>query len=251
MEEVFDFRFKDGKNFAGHSLGNILLAALVQITGSMDKAINEAARILNASGHIFPVTLDKTNLVAILADGTRVFGENNVNMRNFKIGVPIKRVYLSPKAKLFFDAGRAIKGADLVVFGPGDLYTSLIPTLLIEGMCEALEKSNASICFVINLMTKRGETDSFRASDFVSIFREYMSVSASRLSDVIVNNKINGSKGKISAWYRRYGSAPVIDDLTRQKKKLDYRVISGEFVDDTTFLRHNPDKLAKAIIKLL
>ena len=251
LEEIFDFRFEDGKGLAGHSLGNILLAALVQITGSMDKAINEAARILNASGHIFPVTLDKTNLVAILADGTRVFGETNVDMRNFKIGIPIKKVYLLPKAKLFFDAGRAIKGAELIVFGPGDLYTSLIPTLLIEGMCEALIKSKAKICLVVNLMTKRGETDGFRASDFVSVFRQYMCASASRLTEVIVNNKINGSKGKIAAWYRRYGSAPVIDDLTKQKKKLDFKVISGEFVDDTTFLRHNPEKLSKAIVRLL
>jgi uncharacterized cofD-like protein len=250
LEEVFDFRFEDGKTFAGHSLGNILLAALVQITGSMDKAINEAARILNASGHIFPVTLDKTNLVAVLEDGSRVYGETKIDMRNFKIGIPIKTVYLSPKAKLFYDAGKAIRGADLIVFGPGDLYTSLIPTLLTDGMKEALIKSEAKVCFVVNLMTKRGETDNFKASDFVETFKNYLGEAAIKLSYVVINNKVNGSKGKIAAWYRRYSSAPVVDDLTKVKKQFGYKIVTGEFVDTTTLMRHNPQKLAKALISI-
>lgn len=251
LEEVFDFRFENGKTLAGHSLGNILLAALVQITGSMDKAISEAARILNASGHIFPVTLDKTNLIALLEDGTRIYGETNIDRRKIKVHIPIKKVYLSPKATIFYDAAKAIKGADVVVFGPGDLYTSLVPTLLTGGMKEALLKSSAKVVYVVNLMTKKGETDNFTASDFVEVFSRYLDNAVHKLSHVMVNKKINGSKGKISSWYRRYGSAPVRDDLSKTKKKLDYKVVSGEFVDNTTLLRHNPEKLAKAIVKLL
>ncbi len=251
LEDVFDFRFENGKTLAGHSLGNILLAALVQITGSMDKAINEAARILNASGHIFPVTLDKTNLVALLEDGTRVFGETNIDMRNFKMNVPIEKVYLSPKATIFFDAAKAIKSADIVVFGPGDLYTSLVPTLLTGGMKEALLKSKAKVVYVVNLMTKRGETDGFAASDFVEVFSRYLDSAVHKLSHVLVNTKINGSKNKISSWYRRYGSAPVRDDLSKAKRTKDYKVITGDYVDNTTLYRHNPEKLAKAIIRLL
>lgn len=251
LEEVFDFRFENGKTLAGHSLGNILIAALVQITGSMDRAINEAARILNATGHIYPVTLDKTNLVAILDDGTRIFGETNVDMRKIKTNIPIKNVYISPKADIFYDAAKAIKGADLVIFGPGDLYTSLIPTLLTSGMKEALIKTAAKVVYVVNLMTKRGETDGFTASNFVEEFRKCLEEADGKLSYVIVNTKINGSQGKIASWYRRYGSAPVRDDLSKAKKKTAFKVIRGEFVDNTTLLRHNPEKLAKAIIKLL
>jgi len=251
LEEVFNFRFENGKTLAGHSLGNILIAALVQITGSMDRAIKEAARILNASGHIYPVTLDKTNLVAILDDGTRIFGETNIDMRKIKTKIPIRNVYISPKAGIFYDAAQAIKGADLVVFGPGDLYTSLIPTLLTSGMKEALLKTDAKIVYVVNLMTKRGETDGFAASNFVEEFGKYLEEAADKLNYVIVNKKINSSKEKIASWYRRYGCTPVKDDLTKLKKKLDYKLITGEFVDNTTLLRHNPEKLAKAIIKLL
>lgn len=251
LEDVFDFRFENGKTLAGHSLGNILLAALVQITGSMDKAINEAARILNASGHVFPVTLDKTNLIALLEDGTRIYGETNIDRRKIKTHIPIEKVYLSPKATIFFDAAQAIKGADIVVFGPGDLYTSLIPTLLTGGMKEALLKSNAKVVYVVNLMTKRGETDGFTASDFVEVFSRYLDSAVHKLSHVLVNTKIKGSEGKISSWYRKYGSTPVLNDLSKAKTKTNFKVISGEFVDNTTLYRHNPEKLAKAIIRLL
>lgn len=250
LEEVFDFRFENGKSFAGHSLGNILIAALVQITGSMDKAINEAARILNASGKIIPVTLDKTNLVGILEDGTRVYGESKIDRRKIRPEIPLKSVYISPKAHLFYDAKRAIVDADLIVFGPGDLYTSLIPTLLVDGMCEALVKTNAKIVYVVNLMTKKGETDNFKASDFLNTFRKYLCDSYCKLTHVIVNKKINGGKREIMSWYKKYGSIPVIDDLSGKKQK-DLKVVSGDFVDVTTFFRHSPNKLAKAIIRLL
>jgi len=249
LEEVFDFRFEDGKTLAGHSLGNILLAALTQITGSMDRAIEEASRILNASGNIYPVTLDKTNLVAILKDGTRVFGETNIDMRNIKPEVPIKTVFLTPKAKVFKGAAKALKEADLIVLGPGDLYSSLVPTVLVKGVTRAIKKSKAKLVYVVNLMTKRGESDGFKASDFVNVIQEYLSDSANSLGYVIVNRRVNGSKTKISSWYKRYGSIPVVNDIARSKRP--YKIVSGQFVDTTTFFRHNPDKIAKTIISLL
>lgn len=155
LEEVFDFRFEDGEGLAGHSLGNILLAALTQITGSMDRAINEAARILNASGKVFPVTLNKTNLVAVLRDGTRIYGETNIDRRKIKPGIPIKNVYLNPKASVFNGAAKVLREADLVVLGPGDLYSSIIPSLLVNGFNRALTSSRAKLAYVVNLMTKK------------------------------------------------------------------------------------------------
>lgn len=247
LEEIFDFRFKSGESLAGHSLGNILLAALVQITGSMDKAIEETARILNVSGNVFPVTLDKTNLVAILEDGTRVYGESRIDLGEFTLEHPIKKVYLNPRAKVFKKAARAIRKSDIVILGPGDLYTSVIPALLVEGVNEALEDSNAKIVYVVNLMTKESETKDFKASDFVSVIGEYLK-EKDLLSDVIVNKKINGPKREMSKWYEKYGSRPVEDDLGRRRP---FKIIRGAFVDETTFYRHNPEKIARAIYKLL
>ena len=249
LEEVFDFRFTNGKSLAGHSVGNILLAALVQITGSMDRAIDEAARIFNLSGSVYPVTLDKSNLVAILADGTRVYGESNIDMRNFKLEYPIKKIYLTPKAKVFDKAAKAVEKADLVVLGPGDLYTSIAPTLLVQGMNEVLCKSNAKLVYVVNLVTKRGETDDFSASDFLAVIRDYLGDASEKISHVIVNRDKVKAKSKVTNWYKRYGSKLVANDLS--KKKQNAKIITGNFMDTTTFYRHDSGKLAKTIMSLL
>ena len=249
LEEVFEFRFDKGKNLAGHSLGNILLAALVQITGSMDRAIDEAARIFNISGRVYPITLDKTHLVAVLKDGTRVFGESKIDRRKIKPNLPINKVYLSPKARVFIQAAKVIEEADLIILGPGDLYTSIVPTLLVDGVNKALMKSKAKLVYVVNLMTKKGETDGYTSSNFVSTIQRYLGASTDKLSYVFVNRKINGTKSKISSWYRKYGSKPVIDDLPRESNH--FKIISSDFSDTTTFYRHSPQKLAKVIISLL
>ncbi len=254
LEEIFDFRFEGGRTLAGHSLGNILLAALVQITGSMDRAIDEAARILNASGRVFPVTLDKTNLVAVLEDGTRIYGESKIDRRKIKPEIPIKKVYLNPKAKIFKGTTEVITNADLIVLGPGDLYTSLVPILLVEGVNKAIYLSKAKLVYVVNLMTKKGETDGFAASDFVETIEEYLGDSKRKLTYIIVNKKTNGSDSKISAWYKKYGSIPVVNDLSRlfaKPERPSYKVLAGNFTDTTTFFRHSPIKLAKAIVSLI
>lgn len=253
LEDVFNFRF-NGKNgnmkggLAGHSLGNILLAALVQITGSMDKAIAEAARILNASGNIYPVTLDKTNLVAILDDGTRIWGETKIDMRDFNLKHVINKVFLTPKAKVFKDAAVAISNADLIVMGPGDLYTSIVPTLLVSGVNEAIANSKGRIVYIANLMTKRGETDNFKASDFVAVIEKYLGQSKDKLEYVLVNKRTTKQKNDIDRWYQHYGSKPVINDL---QKPVNFKIIEKDFIDSTTFYRHDPEKIAKTLMKIL
>lgn len=249
LEEVFDFRFTNGKSLAGHSVGNILLAALVQITGSMDRAIDEAARIFNLSGSVYPVTLDKTNLAAILTDGTRIYGESKIDMRNFKLEYPIKRIYLTPKAKIFEKAAKAIEKADLVVLGPGDLYTSIVPTLLVQGMNKALYESNAKLVYVVNLMTKRGETDGFSASKFLAVIRDYLGDASEKISHVVVHRDKAKTKSKMANWYKKYESKPVVNDLSGNKQNA--KVITGNYMDTTTFYRHDSNKLAKTIMSLL
>jgi uncharacterized cofD-like protein len=250
LEELFDFRFNVGIALGGHSVGNILLAALTQITGSMDKAIDEAARILHSNGKVFPVTLDKSNLVAVLQDGTRVYGETNIDRRNIKPELKIKSVYLTPKARVFDKAAKAIYASDIIILGPGDLYTSIIPTLLVKGVVDAIDKSNAVLVYVLNLMTKKGETDGFYGTDFVSEITKYLGKTGERLRYVFVNKKINHTKSTIWRWYRKYGSLPVENNLQDYKNKKNFRVVERDFLSQTTFFRHDPDKLARAIISL-
>jgi len=248
LEEIFDFRFKEGKSLAGHSVGNILLAALVQITGSMDRAIEEIARILNVSGKVLPVTLDKTNLVAILEDGTRVHGETNIDMRDFKLKYPIKKVYITPKARVFRKAALAIKEADIIVLGPGDLYTSLVPTLLIDGVNDVIAQSRGKLVYIVNLLTKRGETDKFKASDFVDVINQYLDNASEKLAHIFVSKENKSNKRKIAKWYKKHGSRSVINNL--KNKYLGAKVTEKDFIDTTIFYRHSPEKVARAIIDI-
>lgn len=248
LERLFDFRFENGELLRGHSIGNLLLAALTQITGRTDKAIEEAGRILAVSGKVLPVTLDNIHLCAILADGSRIFGETNIDIREKKPEIPIKRVYLTPKAAIYKEANEAICHANLIVIGPGDLYTSIIPNLLVRGVNRAICECKGSVAVVVNLMTKHGETDGFATSRFVEEIKRYLGEAADKITHVVVNRKIN-APNKVAAWYKKFGSEPVVDDLNT---KLDgVKVIRGNFVDSGTFLRHDPQKLARALVRII
>lgn len=252
LGRLFSFRFKNGQELRGHSLGNIFLAALTQITGSPEKAIKEAEKILAVSGRVLPVTLTKTDLVAVLVDGTKIFGETNIDIREIKPDVAIGKVFLKPKAKVYAEARDAITGADLIVLGPGDLYTSVIPNLLVLGLTDAIGKSRGKVAFVINLMTKHGETDGFTVSKFVREIKSYMGPAAGKLKYLIIN------KGRISrktlAWYKNSKAEQVADDLPAGRQALTH-IIRGNFLDKPNghvhFVRHNPAKLAQALVKLL
>lgn len=250
LEQLFDFRFENGKELKGHSLGNIFLAALTQITGSPEKAIAEAERILAVSGRVFPVTLDNTHLGAILEDGTQIIGETNIDVRRVKPEVPIKEVFLKPAAKIFPQAEVAIRCADLIVLGPGDLYTSIIPNLLVRGVTDAIRASLAKVVFVINLMTKPGETDRFTASQFVEVISRYLGSAAKKITYVVVNKGSN--LGRSLSWYKKFEAEPVLDDLSN---KAAYSIIRADFVKNGAqkphFIRHDPDKLARLLVKLL
>lgn len=250
LSRLFDFRFKNGRELRGHSLGNIFLAALTQITGSPEKAISEAERILAVSGRVLPVTLTNTHLVAILENGEKIFGETNIDVRSVSPEIPIREVFLKPKAKVYPQASSAIKSADLIILGPGDLYTSVIPNLLVEGVTEAIKGSRGKVVFIVNLMTKHGETDDFTASRFLGVARKYLGLAEGKLKFMIVNRGL--SRGRSLSWYKKYKAEPVVDDLNGVD---NISVLRGNFVENgevkPRLLRHDPQKLARVLVKLL
>jgi len=247
LSSLFDYRFNNGEGLVGHSVGNLLLAALTQITGREDLAIVEAERILETTGHVLPVTLDNIHLHGILKDGTVVHGETNIDVRRIKPNVPIKEVFLDPKGEIFSKAKKAIIGADLIVLGPGDLYTSIIPNLLVSGVCQAISNSKGKLIYICNLMTKHGETNSFAASDFIREIKKYLGEASDKLKVVIVNRKINLPM-TVSAWYKKYKSTPVVFD---RKNLGGLKIIVGSFAKPGKLLRHDPQKTARAIMNVL
>lgn len=251
LTQLFEFRFNNGPSTSsglnGHSVGNLLLAALTQITGRPDLAIVEAEKILDVSGQVLPVTLDNIHLHGVLSDGTVVHGETDIDVRRIKPETPLKEVFLSPEGKIFPKTKKAILGANLIVLGPGDLFTSLVPNLLVKGVNEAIRNSVGKLVFVVSLMTKHGETDNFKVSDYVREIRKYLGPASEKLGAIIVNEKVK-LPISISRWYAKYKSEPVKLDVNNLN---GLKIILRPLADGGKLIRHHPDKLAKVLVNLL
>lgn len=242
LSDLFNYRFEEG-GLRGHTFGNIMLTALERVTGSFEDAVDEAARILRVKGKVFPVTLDNVRLFAELEDGKVISGETNLDIPKHDGRIRVSRVWLKPEAKLNEKAGRAIQEANLVVIGPGDLYTSIIPNLLVRGMKEALKKSSAKKIFVVNLMTKWGETTGFSAADFLSSLEKYLGKNV--LDYVVINNKRPPVE---RARHYEKENAEFIEPGDLPAKPIP---VFGNYLRGRGFVRHDPEKLAKILTSLL
>ena len=246
LRQLFDYRFDRGTGLEGHSFGNLFLAALTEISGSIADAILEAGRMLNIKGRVLPVTLTKTNLHAKLVDGSEVIGEASIDVRREKVGVRIDYVYLSPKAYIHPPAITAIQEADLVIMGPGDLYTSIIPNLLVDGLSDAIRHSKAQVVHVCNLMTKPGESDSFKASDFVKEVTEYMGAGA-RIDHLLLNTA--PLPQKLVDRYQRADAYPVEADID-ECRAIVPNIVQLPMLASGATLRHDSYALAQAIMEI-
>ena len=244
LSAIFAYRFGgDGeRGVGGHNLGNLILAALSQLESDFMSALDRATRLLAVRGRVLPATLDDVRLVAEFEDETSVEGESLIAA----VGRPIRRVYLSPGgARALPEARRAIAAADLVLLGPGSLYTSIIPVLLVDGLAAALAGSAARVVLVMNLMSEPGETDGYGPADFVrAIVRHAPGV---RIDDVLVN-----VTPVSDAWMRQYaaaGARPIPADR-EALVSLGCRPVERDLLGADPLIRHDADKLARAVVDL-
>lgn len=246
VSELFNYRFKGNGSLSGHSLGNLLITALEKITGSFDQAVKEAVKILNVQGSVIPVTLKPTSLHAELSDGRVIKGETNIDIPKHDGSIQIKRVYLKPQVSANPEAVQAILDADVVILGPGDLYTSILPNLITTDIVKAINQTKAKVVYVVNIMTKFGETYNFAASDFLRVIQEHLG------NAVIDYCVINTEKptGEILARYAQDKEEPVLFD-EEKVNKTKIKVIAGDYIRNGKFIRHNPQKLAKALASII
>lgn len=242
LSDLFNYRFGEATSLKGHSMGNLLLTALEKITGNFASAVNEAVRILNVKGNVIPVTLSNTKLYAELENGKVIEGESNIDIPKHDGRVRIKNIFLKPQVAANPQAVEAIKKADAVILGPGDLYTSVLPNIIIPGIADAIKKTRAKVIYNVNIMTKFGETNDFKASDFI---REIEGHLGSGVIDYITLN-IEKPKGEIVERYERENVEFVKDDM-----KDDRRMVEGNYLRHGMFLRHDPEKLAKGLAKII
>jgi len=241
MEELLQYRFLKGE-LAGHCLGNLLLAALTGVSGSFDQAVRGLSKVLAVRGQVLPATLSNVTLCAELADGTVVQGESNISRSRGRI----KRVFMRPHRCLpLAEALAAIQEADAVVLGPGSLYTSIIPNLLVRGIPEALARTPAVKIYVCNVMTQPGETEGYTGSEHV---RAIIAHAGNFLDYTLLNT--GQIPARLRARYRQEGASPVLADLA-EVEKLGITAVGEDLVYQTDVVRHHPDKLARAVLRLV
>lgn len=237
-------RFTAGA-LAGHNAGNMLLTVLSQYSGNFLDAIAAVGELLRVRGTVFPVTVGQLTLRAELEDGSLIIGETNIDIPKHDPNLKIKRVWLEPNAMMLPQVGSAIANADAIVIGPGDLYTSLIPVLLVQGVREAIARSTGKRIYVANTMTKPGETTHLVLSDFVRLLESYLGGPV----DVVVTNS-ETTPDYVLKRYTAEGAEPVKNDLPQFFEGRE--IVSAPLLTRGGELaRHDPGKLARALESVL
>ena len=242
MESLFQHRFQSGEGLAGHNLGNLFLAGLTEILGDFPLPSGRQAGSCRRDRSC-PSTLENVTPQAELATGERVVGETNIAGQ----GERIRRLSLVPaKPRPVPEAVEAIREADAIVLGPGSLYTSVLPNLLVEELAEAIRLSPAPCIYVCNVMTQWGETHGYTAADHLEVLQEHIGAG---LVDYIIVNTV-AAPPRILERYRQEKAHPVRVDLERLQK-MGVRIIRGNFISYTNYVRHDPARLARAVMKLV
>ncbi|MCA9365829.1 YvcK family protein [Candidatus Kaiserbacteria bacterium] len=255
LRQLFLHRFDKGNGLSGHNFGNLLLVALTDILGSEESAIHAASRVLRVSGQVVPVTNENVHLVAQYEDGVMVTGEHAIDEpKADRFTKRITKLSVTPRASINARAKDAILKADLIVLGPGDLYTSVLANVVVDGVAEAIKESSGRVVYVCNLMTKAGQTLNMTAQDHVEEIKKYIGV----LPDFVVTN-VGEFPSKLLLKYEEDQEFPVVanctngictvitDDLLAKEEVVTK---SGDTLK-RSLIRHDSHKLARKLIDLL
>ncbi len=243
VRRLFEYRFKEGKRIAGHTVGNLLLTALTDIVGDFERGIEELADMFDVHGKVIPVTLDNVSLAVTLENGEQIVGETHIDVPRHDTTIPIREAFLLGGGRLNPRAREAIENSDYVIIGPGDLYTSIIPNLLCTGMVEALRNTTARIIYVCNIMTKHGETDGFCVEDFVRVLEQYLGEGT--IDYLLVNN--GELRSSLLRKYEEEGKIPVRLHDRQSLVQKGIKIIERDFTSETDYIRHDPHKLSRTI----
>jgi uncharacterized cofD-like protein len=244
MRDLFQFRFKEDSEFAGHNFGNLFITVMTQLTGDFDRAIKESSKVLAIRGHVIPSTLEKISLGAEYKDGSVVIGEADIPKRK----IPIRKVFLKSLENVPLNPTpeviKVINDAEAIILGPGSLYTSIIPNLLVSHITEAIVNSSARRFYICNAMTQPGETDGFSVADHIKVLIEHSNPNI--LQYCLANNE--PIDDGLIAKYKQECSSPVVIDRDRIRS-MGYRVIEHDLLTVDGYVRHDAKKLARLILE--
>ena len=240
LSRLFQYRFSAGHGLVGHNFGNLFLAALTHITGDFAEAVRVSSRVLAIRGRIFPSTLSNVTLQAILENGKLVRGETRITASRS----PIKKLMLSPaNVRPLDEALEAIREAHLILMGPGSLYTSILPNLLIPEIARAIARSRAPRVYIANLMTQPGETTNYSVSQHLRAIEQHVQP---RIVDFVVANRQPVSPAVARRYQREGASQVVIDDANLRRMRV--RLLLGNLLAEHNVIRHNSKRLAQLLL---
>jgi uncharacterized cofD-like protein len=244
MRELFSYRFTEPP-LQGRSFGNLFFLGLTKSLGSQQLSLEALSKILKIRGQVIAVTWDDVHIYARLADGSILKGEANIDVPAHDPTIPIVELYLEPRAKSSIQAIEAINNADFILLAPGDLYTSSIPNLLVEGISEAIRASNAPLIYVLNLMTKLGETNGYSASRHVEEIVKY----GGRVPDAVLVHKGTIPENLAQKYKLEHAHEVVIDAENLYKLGVKYIKFSN-IMSSQSLVRHDPERVGKALVDL-
>ena len=243
MEKLFQHRFGGTGDLAGHNFGNLFIAAMTEVLGDVEQALKESSKVLAVRGRVLPASIQKVRLWAKMTDGTVVQGESQIPLANKRI----ERVYLEPEEIMPVESAlEAIRDADAVILGPGSLYTSVLPNLLVKGIAETLRQSQAVKIYICNVMTQPGETDGYSASEHVKAIFDH--VGPGVIDYVVVNS--HNVEVDLQQKYAKLGAYPVEADV-KAIEAMGIKVFSADVISETNWVRHDPLKLCRTIVSMI
>lgn len=250
LRKLFEYRFDKDSSVSGHTVGNLLLTALADITGDFWDGIKEINKMFKVKGKVVPVTMEQSHLCVTLENGQEVCGETNIDVPKHDTNLKITDAFLRPEVKVNDVAKNVLENSDIIVIGPGDLYTSIIPNLLVKWVSKAIKRSNAKVVYFCNIMTKQGETNDYEVIDFVDEIEKYL---GKGIVDYIVVNDGHISDYMKKKYKEEEGKKPV---KLKEKNKDDfkgkkYKLIERDLLHETDYVRHSSKKIASIIDDLV
>lgn len=242
LRKLFMYRFEKGEGISGMTFGNLFMAALSDILGSQEEAIRQTGKVLRIHGSVIPVSFTKTNLIATYEDGTVLSEEHFIDEPEHDGALKITDITLNPEAQANPEALSAIQSADCIVLGPGDLYTSVLPNLLVTGIAEAIKNTKGTVVYIMNLMTKYGQTYNFTATDHLRVLEQYLE---KRINVVVVNN--SALPKEALDLYAKYHELPVSDDLNEAGNT--YTIVRDDVASSIVTTKSSSDALIRSLIR--
>jgi uncharacterized cofD-like protein len=243
MEKLFQHRFGGVGGLAGHNFGNLFIAAMTEVLGDVEQALKESSKVLAVRGKVLPASTQKVRLWARMTDGTTVEGESQIPLANKRI----ERVFLQPEEIMPVESSlEAIRDADAIILGPGSLYTSILPNLLVRGVADTLRKSQAVKIYICNVMTQPGETDGYSASEHVKAILDHVGLGV--IDYVVINSQHVAVE--LQEKYADQGAYPVTADI-EVLEEMGIKAVMADVISETNWVRHDPLKLSRTIVSMI